>query len=214
MNRKHILCAYTTVRRLTRGVNIFYVFVINPVERSLRCLALLARKDAWKALSGAPAIHTLTVSEIAEKLRPVAPDVKATLIRLSHWTLQGMLIPVDQMHAGTGKRRIYAADDVYSAAILHVLTAFGLTVSAVRPLVDGLSQARSAVPGWKKQRAELYLKVWWRSPGRATFDVDAKQPEFKDKDLRNTYTEPDPQPAELLLAIDLRELWSRIEGKS
>ena len=161
-----------------------------------------------------PGDPTLTVSEIAEKLRPVAPDVKATLIRLSHWTLQGMLIPVDQMHAGTGKRRIYAADDVYSAAILHVLTAFGLTVSAVRPLVDGLSQARSAVPGWKKQRAELYFKVWWRSPGRATFDVDAKQPEFKDKDLRNTYTEPDPQPAELLLAIDLRELWSRIEGES
>lgn len=159
-----------------------------------------------------PGDPTLTVSEIAGKLRPVAPDVKATLIRLSHWTLQGMLIPVDQMHAGTGRRRIYAADDVYSAAILHVLTTFGLTVSAARLLVDGLSAARSAVPGWKKQRGELYFKVWWRSPGRATFNVDATSPEFKNKDLRNPYTEPDPQPAELLLAIDLNELWSRVEA--
>jgi DNA-binding transcriptional MerR regulator len=159
----------------------------------------------WRA--GDP---TLTVSEIAEKLRPIASDAKATLIRLSHWTLQGMLIPVDQMHAGTGKRRIYAADDVYSAAILHVLTAFGLTVSAVRPLVDGLSQARSAVSGWKKQRGELYFKVWWRSPGRASFWVDSEPPAFKD--LKHPIVEQESQPAELLLAIDLNELWARIEG--
>ena len=152
----------------------------------------------------------MTISEIAEKLRPIAPDVKASLIRLSHWTLQGMLIPVDQMHAGTGKRRIYSADDVYSAAILHVLTTFGLTVSAVRLLVDGLSQARSAVPEWKKKRGSLYFKVWWRSPGRASSGVDAEPPLFRD--LKNPYVEHESQPTELIVAIDLRELWSRIEA--
>jgi hypothetical protein len=156
-----------------------------------------------------PSDPTLTVSEIAEKLRPIAPDVKATLIRLSHWTLQGMLIPVDQMHGGTGKSRIYAADDVYSAAILHVLTTFGLTVSALRPFwADILPKARLALPKWKKNRGDLYLKIWIRSPRIGAFEVSAKPPQFQD--LKPPY-EQESLPPEIMLAVDLAVLWGRME---
>jgi hypothetical protein len=123
--------------------------------------------------------------------------------------LQGMLIPVEQMHAGTGKRRVYAADDVYSAAILHVLTDFGLTVSAVRWFwFDVLSVVRLALPEWKKKRGDLYLKVWRRSTGIGSFGVNAEPPQFRDLKLSS---EQESQPAELMLAIDLAVLWGRIE---
>jgi DNA-binding transcriptional MerR regulator len=161
---------------------------------------------AWR-----PGDATMTVGEIAARLAPIAPDTEATIQKIRHWAREGIMEPVAQVHEGTGRHRLYAADDLYTSAILYVLTSFGLTITALRPLVDSLTQARLALPGWKKKRGPLYFKVWRRSPGLATFDVDAKPPEFKDKDLRNPYTEPDPQPAELLLAIDLHELWSRVE---
>jgi len=153
----------------------------------------------------------MTVSEIAERLRPIAPDVEATITRLRHWTTQLMLLPVQQLHQGTGKHRLYAADDVYSAAILHVLTSFGLTVSAVRPLVDGLSKARFAAPKWKEKRGPLYLAVWRRAPGRAVVDVTEEEPKTS-ADLRAPGRNEPELIGELMLVIDLARLWSRIEG--
>jgi len=61
------------------------------------------------------------------------------------------MLPVDFHHAGTGKHRRYAADAVYDAALLHVLTSAGFTVSAMRYLVDALTQARFALPEWKEK---------------------------------------------------------------
>lgn len=145
---------------------------------------------------------------MAQRLRPIAPDVEATVTRLRHWTTQLMLLPVEKLHEGTGRHRLYAADDVYSAAILQVLTTFGLTVSAVRPLVDGLSQARSAVPEWKKKRGPLYLKVWLRTPARAASSVTEHEPKLEDLSVG----EEEPKPADLMLVVDLAQLWSRIEG--
>jgi hypothetical protein len=198
--------------RLTMVYKIFYMFCYS-YERSL-LLSRTPRPTPLTDLFGGistwkPGDPTLTVSEIAQILLPIAPDVKATLIRLSHWTLQGMLIPVEQMHAGTGKRRVYAADDVYSAAILHVLTDFGITLSSVRWFwFDVLSKARLALPEWKKKRGALYLKVWRRSTGIGSFGVSAEPPQFRDLKLSS---EQESQPAELMLAIDLAVLWGRIE---
>lgn len=63
-----------------------------------------------------------------------------------------MLLPVDLQHAGAGKHRLYAVDAVYDAAVLHVLTAFGLPVSGSRMLTDALTYARFAVARWKAAR--------------------------------------------------------------
>jgi hypothetical protein len=159
----------------------------------------------WK-----PGDPVATIGEIAQRLRPIAPNVEATVIRLRHWTTGLMLVPIDKMHAGTGKHRVYAADDVYNAAILHVLADFGLTISAVRPFwVDILFKARLALPEWKKKQGALYLKIWRRSPGIGAFVVNSEPPQFED--LKRPYDKEESLPPELMLAIDLAALLGRIE---
>jgi DNA-binding transcriptional MerR regulator len=166
---------------------------------------------AWR-----PGDPTMTVGEIAARLAPIAPDTEATIQKIRHWAREGIMAPVAQAHEGTGKHRLYAADDLYTSAILYVLTSFGLTITALRPLVDCLTVARSALPKWKKQRGPLYFKVWRRWPSRGSFWaaergsfwVDAEPPAFKD--LKHPIVEQESQPAELLLAIDLNELWGLI----
>ena len=103
----------------------------------------------WK-----PGDPTLTVSELAEALAPIAPDVPGTVQRIRHWTRERVLFPVDLQHAGAGKHRRYAVDAIYEAAILHTLTAVGLPVSGSRMLLDGLSKARFAVPKWRTARSK------------------------------------------------------------
>lgn len=99
--------------------------------------------------SWTPGDPTLTVGEIAERLSRIAPDVRGTVQRIRHWTREQMLLPVDKLHAGTGKHRRYAADSVYDAAILQITTGAGLNISSQRYLVDALTQARFAIPKWK-----------------------------------------------------------------
>ena len=158
---------------------------------------------AWR-----PGDPTLTVGQIAERLRPIAPDVETTVQRIRHWTRERMMLPVGALHGGTGKHRLYAADNVYSAAILHVFTAFGLNISTVRILVEGLTLARLKAPTWKKKRGPLYLTVWWRSPSRAKCWVDEEEPKLEDLKVRDE----EPKPSDLMLVIDLAQLWGRIEG--
>ena len=49
---------------------------------------------------GAPTLTT--VGQIVEQLGPVAPDAGAMSERIRHWTREGLLLPVNQHHAGTG----------------------------------------------------------------------------------------------------------------
>ena len=118
----------------------------------------MGRKAALRRRVGGPAWKpgdpTLTVSEIAEGLKPIAPDTSSTLNRIRHWFREQMLLPVDQEHAGSGKHRRFGADAVYDAAVLHVLTDTGLPVSGSRDLVDALTRARIALPKWKAARAK------------------------------------------------------------
>lgn len=145
--------------------------------------AAMARRVGGPAQkSGDP---TLTVGEIAERLAAIAPDISVTVQRIRHWTREQMLLPVDQLHAGTGKHRRYAADAVYDAAILHVATSAGLNISSQRHLIDSLTMARIALPKWKLARAEgrkpwLHLFIWRTSAGITqvgTHDDPKAQPE-------------------------------------
>ena len=54
---------------------------------------------------------TLTVGQIFEQLGPIAPDAAAAMReRIRHWTREGLLLPVNQHHAGTGRHRRYSPD--------------------------------------------------------------------------------------------------------
>jgi hypothetical protein len=101
----------------------------------------------WK-----PGEPTLTVSEIAEALAPIAPDVAGTVQRIRHWTRERALLPVDQHHAGPGKHRRYAGDAVYVAAVLHALTIAGFPISHSRFLTDAVTIVRWKLVDWMKAR--------------------------------------------------------------
>jgi DNA-binding transcriptional MerR regulator len=95
---------------------------------------------------------TLTVGQIAERLGPVGPDAAAMSERIRHWTREGLLLPVNQHHAGTGRHRRYSPDASYEAAILNALATAGLQLVS-RPYIQAaLSQARAALQEWHRAR--------------------------------------------------------------
>jgi hypothetical protein len=67
-------------------------------------------------------VHTLTVSEIAERIRRPHEDMRAAGDRIRNWTREGLLNPVGEKHPGTGKVRRYPADTLMEAALLQVIT--------------------------------------------------------------------------------------------
>lgn len=127
-----------------------------------------------------PGDATLTVGEVAQALAPIAPNVAATVQRLRHWTREQMLVPAEQIHAGTGRHRQYDADAVYDAAVLHAATNAGLNISSQRHLIDALSQVRFALPNWKLAvsrgaYAPLYLHIWRTTTGATTSEISENQ---------------------------------------
>lgn len=99
---------------------------------------------------GAPA---LTVGQIVEQLRPIAPDAAAMSERIRHWTREGLLLPVNSHHAGTGRHRRYSPDAGYEAAILNALATAGLQLVSRPYIQDALSQARATLQKWHRARS-------------------------------------------------------------
>ena len=97
---------------------------------------------------------TLTVGQIVEQLSPVVPDAAAAMSeRIRHWTREGLLLPIDQHHAGTGRHRRYSPDTSYDAAVLNALANAGLQLVS-RPYIQAaLSQARAALQKWRRARS-------------------------------------------------------------
>ena len=97
---------------------------------------------------GAP---TLTVGQIVEQLGAVAPNSAAAMSeRIRHWTREGLLVPVDQHHAGTGRRRRYSSDTGYEAAVLNAFASSGLHLVS-RPYIQAaLSHARAVLQNWRQ----------------------------------------------------------------
>jgi hypothetical protein len=96
---------------------------------------------------------TLTVGQIVEQLGPAAPDAAAAMTeRIRHWTREGLLLPVDQHHAGTGRHRRYSPDTSYEAAVLKALASAGLHLVS-RPYIQAaLSHARAVLQKWRQAR--------------------------------------------------------------
>ena len=98
---------------------------------------------------GAP---TLTVGQIVEQLGPVAPDASAMSERVRHWTREGLLLPVNSHHAGTGRHRRYSPDAGYEAAVLNALATAGLQLVSRPYIQDALNQARATLQKWHRAR--------------------------------------------------------------
>jgi hypothetical protein len=94
---------------------------------------------------------TLTVGQIVEQLGAVASDSAAAISeRIRHWTREGLLIPVDQHHAGTGRHRRYSSDISYEAAVLNSLANAGLQLVSRPYIQDALRHARAALQRWRQ----------------------------------------------------------------
>ena len=100
---------------------------------------------------GAP---TLTVGQIVEQLGAVAPDSAAAMSeRIRHWTREGLLLPADQHHAGTGRHRRYSPDTSYEAEVLNALANAGLQLVSRPYIRAALSQARVVLQKWRQARS-------------------------------------------------------------
>jgi hypothetical protein len=108
-----------------------------------------------------PALGTpvLSVGDIAKRLGKLASSESAAIERARHWTREGLLLPIDQHHAGTGKHRRYPADSEYDLAILYALANAGLPNVSLPYVQAALTQSRSALSKWRKAPGRSFFLV-------------------------------------------------------
>jgi len=93
-------------------------------------------------------MRTLTVSEIADRIRRPHEDVRIAGDRIRNWTREGLLEPVGEKNPGTGKVRRYPESALIDAALLQVITdCTGVAAVAAGGL---LNEARTIFASMKK----------------------------------------------------------------
>jgi DNA-binding transcriptional MerR regulator len=100
---------------------------------------------------GAP---TLTVGQIVDQLAPITPDAAAAMSeRIRHWTREGLLLPVNQHHGGTGRHRRYSPDASYEVTVLDALANAGLQLVSRPYIRAALSKVRAVLQEWHQARS-------------------------------------------------------------
>jgi DNA-binding transcriptional MerR regulator len=103
-------------------------------------------------------VTSLTVREIAERIREPGEDLTAVVDRLRNYTKEGLLKPAGSRHPGTGRRRRYPERAVIDAAILSKLSQrFGIPASRVPYFGKALDLAVKASSQVKEQAKRGYL---------------------------------------------------------
>jgi hypothetical protein len=143
-----------------------------------------------------PGEPTVTVGEIARRIAPITSGTVDQMIeKIRHWTREGILAPT-HLHSGSGRHRTYPGNAVYEAAVLHVLTNAGFTVSAMDYLYEALTIVRFALPTWREQGGKFYLRITRDGPGRVV--------------VERLWKDPEPPATDLTFIIDLARLFARI----
>ncbi len=102
----------------------------------------------------------LTVSEVADLIRPPGADLVMVVDRLRHWTAAGLLNAAGDPNPGTGRKRTYDEDALYHAAILNALADTGLPIGKQRFFMNVLLCAQRAKNEWAKNpRGGLFLEI-------------------------------------------------------
>jgi hypothetical protein len=166
-------------------------------------------KGLWRQIHAPPAgwnywrpgDPALTVGQVADRLKSIAPDIENTISKVRHWSREGMISPIAQAGAGTGKHRLYAESAVYEAAILMATTSAGMNVASTLFLTDGLTQVRFHLAKWRKERCPLYL----------CFFREASPPHTGEVALLSEL--PGAFIADLTIVINLAALWAKVDGE-
>jgi hypothetical protein len=167
------------------------------------------RLEAVSLIVGSPELGapTLTVGEIVEQLGPLTPDQAAALSeRIRHWTREGLLVPIDQHHAGTGRHRRYSIDTSYEAAVLNALASAGLQLISQPYIETALEQATAALRKWRQaigagHKPPLFVLV-----------ISHDRTQIGSEPTVSTHEElvQHAPAAEIMIVVNLSRLFSRV----
>jgi hypothetical protein len=150
---------------------------------------------------------TLTVGQIVEQLGPVTPDGAAALSeRIRHWTREGLLLPVDQHHAGTGRHRGYSPATSYEVAVLNALASAGLHPVSRPYIRAALEQATAACQKW------LQAMSAGHKPPLLFLVISHDRTQVGSEPTVSTHEElvHHAPAAEIMIAVNLSKLFSRV----
>ena len=67
---------------------------------------------------------SITVGDIARRIREPGEELSAVIDRLRNWTKEGLIKPVGDRSPGTGRKRLYPERAIIDAAILSRLARY------------------------------------------------------------------------------------------
>jgi hypothetical protein len=150
---------------------------------------------------------TLTVGQIVEQLGPLTPDEAAELSeRIRHWTRKGLLVPVDQHHAGTGRHRGYRPATSYEVVVLNALARAGLDLVSRPDIRAALEQATAAFQKW------LQAMSAGHKPPLLFLVISHDRTQVGSEPTVSTHEElvHHAPAAEIMIAVNLSKLFSRV----
>lgn len=152
-------------------------------------------------------VPTLTVGQIVDQLGAITPESAAAISeRVRHWTREGLLVPREQHHAGTGRHRRYSSDASYEVAVLNSLATAGLQLVSRPYIQSALEQARAALQKWRQaisagHRPPLLFLVITHEPTRVGSEPTVSTHEG--------VVNPAPG-AEIMIVVNLSQLFLRL----
>jgi DNA-binding transcriptional MerR regulator len=108
-------------------------------------------------------MRTLTVGDIADKIRRPHEDVRIAGDRIRNWTREGLLAPIGEKNPGTGKVRRYPETALRDAALIQVIT--DCTGVAAVAAGDLLQEARAMFARMKEGDLQSAALVISKSVG-------------------------------------------------
>jgi hypothetical protein len=149
---------------------------------------------------------TLTVGQIVRQLEPLASDAATMSERIRHWTRLGLLLPVTQHHAGTGKHRGYHDSSGFVVTVLNTLADAGLQVAS-RPYIQvAMVKTRQALQKWQQAR-----NAGRKLPLLFLVIVHEKTHKGSEPSVWLREGNPNNHPTgELAIVINLSELFSQV----
>jgi hypothetical protein len=125
--------------------------------------------------------------------------------RIRHWTREGLLHPVKQHHAGTGRHRHYSPVATYEAAVLNAFARAGLHLVS-RPYIQAaLSQARTVLKKWHLARSAghklppFFLVISHKMTSKSEPTASIHEETVK----------PDPT-ADIVIVVNLTQIFSHV----
>jgi hypothetical protein len=135
-------------------------------------------------------MRTVTVSEIAERIRRPHEDLRATGDRIRNWTREGLLVPIGEKNPGTGKVRHYPEAALMQAALIQVIV--DCTGVAAVAAGDLLKEANQIFERAKSGHLEDSLLIISKSVGTSRWTMShvrsEKLPAFLARARDDTHT--------------------------